>query len=318
MNSKFKEKFNNYLKTRGIFFFIIFIAINLIAYLNIINLFVDIFSHFRLQYLFISTVFFVIFIYLSFQNRKFIITALIALLLIGINIVGIRNYIGNKITSEPIQTVKLGLFNVLTSNTNYSKFLEQINKNTPDILILQEVNHNWLNGIEELKTIYPHTIEHPRDDNFGIALYSKKSLKKYEIEYWTEAEVPIIHAITDDGIEIFGIHTLPPIDKKYFSIRNSMLKKISHLSNREKIIICGDFNTTIYSPAYKKFISKSRLNDAQICAKNIQGTWNTRYFAIFRIPLEHILYSNNFKLKSFSIGQNFGSDHLPIFAEIGW
>ncbi len=70
MDNEFIEKFNSYLKTRGLFFFIIFLIINLIAYINKINIFVDILSHFRLQYLFAAIIFFIMFLYLLFSAEK--------------------------------------------------------------------------------------------------------------------------------------------------------------------------------------------------------------------------------------------------------
>jgi len=318
MNKEIKVKINNYLKTRGLFFFTLFFIINLLAYLNINNLFIDILSHFRLQYLLVCTMFLVMFVYLTFEDKKFIFTGLVCLLLTAVNGFGIRSYIGAADFTQEGESIKIGLFNVLTQNTNYEKLLEQIQIRTPDIIILQEVDETWLDNIKQLKSDYPYIKELSRYDNFGIALYSKLPLKSAKIEYWTDAEVPVIHAVYADDIEIYGIHTLPPVSKKYFETRNEMLKKINELALKQKIIICGDLNTTIYSPAYRNFISSTNLNDAQIKAKNIYGTWNSRHFPIFRIPLEHILFSENLYLKSFSIGEDFGSDHLPIFTEIGW
>lgn len=65
-----KEKIDNYLKTRGLLFFVIFICVNIIAVLPVNNIIVDIFSHFRLQYLIFSFLFLVLFIYLILFKQK--------------------------------------------------------------------------------------------------------------------------------------------------------------------------------------------------------------------------------------------------------
>lgn len=46
-----KHKIDNYLKTRSLCVFIVFIFINILANLPYINLYADIFSHFKLQYI---------------------------------------------------------------------------------------------------------------------------------------------------------------------------------------------------------------------------------------------------------------------------
>ena len=60
-----KEKIDNYLKTRGLLFFVIFICVNIIAVLPVNNIIVDIFSHFRLQYLIFSF----IYIFILFKQK---------------------------------------------------------------------------------------------------------------------------------------------------------------------------------------------------------------------------------------------------------
>ena len=75
-----KQKADNYLKTRGLIFFLILICINIIALLPITNIYVDILSHFKLQYIIIELVFLVLFVYLSIQNKKFVIFFIVSLM----------------------------------------------------------------------------------------------------------------------------------------------------------------------------------------------------------------------------------------------
>ena len=67
-----KEKIDNYLKTRGLLFFVIFICVNIIAVLPVNNIIVYIFSHLILKYFIFSFLFLVLFIYLFLQYCCFI------------------------------------------------------------------------------------------------------------------------------------------------------------------------------------------------------------------------------------------------------
>ena len=317
-----KNKFDNYLKTRGLFLFIIFSIINIINFLPIDNFLVDIFSHFKFQYFLFGFLFSVLFIYLITLSKKYIIPCIICILIIFFNFLEISPYIGQYKKVSEQKSIKLGLYNLLTSNKNYKGFLDSVEKETPDIIILQEVDDVWIEKIKSIKKQYPYSIEHPRLDNFGIALYSKIPLTDSNIEFWTDNEVPVVVTnlyTNSNHVKIYGIHTLPPTGKEYFAIRNQMLEKINLDTLQEpnsNLIFAGDFNTTIYSKAYKQYLKSTDLKDCQILAKNLKGTWNTKHLPFFRIPLEHILISPNIHLKSFKVGKDFGSDHLPMYVEL--
>ncbi len=319
-----KEKIDNYLKTRGLLFFVIFICVNIIAVLTVNNIIVDIFSHFRLQYLIFSFLFLFLFVYLSCLSKKYIVCCFISFIFIIWNLFEVFPYIGEYRPLNQSNTIKLALYNVLTSNKNYDDFLLDISQENPDIIILQETDDIWLEHIKDIKNQYPYYIEHSRLDNFGISLYSKIPLTGTGIELWTDYEVPVLVAclnLFSKNVKIYGIHTLPPISNDYYRVRNEMLEKINTISSQESsknLIFAGDFNTTIYSNSYKKYIQSADLKDCQILAKNINGTWNAKYISIFRIPLEHILISGSFLLHSFKVGQNFGSDHLPLYIELSF
>ncbi len=322
------QKFNSEFQKRVILLFSLFIIVDIIANIPSLNLFVDIFSHFKVQYFHISILFFFFFIYFSYFYKKYVAAAIISILLIFVNYFEMSNYCGECFSAVQ-SDIKLGLFNVLTDNKHYDKLFNEISLKNPDIVILQEVNDVWLNNIKPLKNSFPYFIDHPRDDNFGMSLYSKYPLKNSDIEFWTDYYVPVIRAqieIKGKAVTIYCVHTLPPVSNDYLSARNKMLEKISKILNdarrKENVIIAGDFNTTVFSPAYKRFIDSS-LNshivyDAIRYAPKIEGTWNAFHPPIFRITLEHILTVPTLRLKMTEIGNNIGSDHLPVFAEFAF
>ncbi len=318
-----KSKIDNYLKTRGLFFFIVFIFFNIAGLLPLENIAIDIFSHFKFQYILINIFFLFLFVYLSFQNRKFLICSFVSLILICFNFADVTVYLGKSEVVKSDNAIKLALFNVLTKNDKYNQLKLMINEQKPDIIILQEVDEVWLENIKELKKDYPYFLEYPRLDNFGIALYSKFPLRKPKIETWTDYEVPVITAeIKSNGniLKIYGVHTLPPTGNEYFRVRNEMLSKINEIfsDSNHPLIIAGDLNTSVYSISYKKYIKSSNLKDAQILAKTLKGTWNAKHFPFMRISLEHVLISPEIKIQSFDIGKNFGSDHLPVFVDLSF
>ena len=64
-----KSKIDNYLKTRGLFFFIVFIFFNIAGLLPLENIAIDIFSHFKFQYILINIFFLFLFLFENLTLR---------------------------------------------------------------------------------------------------------------------------------------------------------------------------------------------------------------------------------------------------------
>lgn len=322
MNFYFLDKFNKYLFDRIPILVVLFLFINILANIPSLDLLSDILSHFKIQYFYISIIFLIVTVYLTFFKRIFIIYATVAVITAVFNIFAMVPYFIPQETIKKKPELTIALSNVLTSNTNYHGLLDEINKHNPDIIVLQETDDIWLNNIKNLKENYPYNIEKYRFDNFGVALYSKIPLTGATIEKWTNLEVPVIKVsfkFNNQEIILYGIHTLPPTSIEYLNIRNEMLENIAHLANKfsnRNLIIVGDLNTTQYSYAFKKYITNSKLIDTQTANKIFRGTWNTRHFGFMRIALDHVLISQNLQCSQFKIGNNIGSDHFPIFVKI--
>jgi len=114
------QKFNNEFKKRIILLFILFVIANIFANLPSLNIFVDILSHFKVQYFYISILFTLCFLYFSFFNKKFTIGLLISFIILIFNYLEISKYC-IKPDTDLKSDIKIVLFNVLTSNKKYDK-----------------------------------------------------------------------------------------------------------------------------------------------------------------------------------------------------
>ena len=65
--------------------------------------------------------------------------------------------------------------NVHTANDQFDLVKQLIRDHDPDVVLLMEVNAEWIEALEELHSVYPYQQVEPREDNFGIALYSKRA-----------------------------------------------------------------------------------------------------------------------------------------------
>lgn len=292
----------------------------------------DIFSQFRLQYVIFAII--CLLLDICLKNKLKVSHKIVYILsasIIFINLLLIFPYIGHSPQKVDSKDLKIALMNVLTSNNGYKDVLDTIDQNKPDVIFLEEVNNEWLSNMKVLDKIYPYSIKHPREDNFGVAFYSKSPISNKAIKDFGSFDLPsIICSISHNNqkYNIIGIHTTPPSNKDYFANRNLMINNLSKEIIYKQIptIIIGDLNTTMYSPIYISLINKTKLIDPRK-EYGINPTWSPKtklgdggivekIFKIFFIPIDHILCTSELKITSYKVGKSIGSDHLPVIATV--
>ncbi|MBE0545695.1 MAG: endonuclease/exonuclease/phosphatase family protein [Verrucomicrobia bacterium] len=217
------------------------------------------------------------------------------------------------------QTLRVLLLNVDTENRRYDLVENLIRECDPDLVVLLEVNHEWMNRLDAVLTRYPHVCQEPREDNFGIALLSKLPLENAEIVELGEAEVPSVTAefrFADRTLRILGTHPLPPANRENSRLRNQQLEAIPEFlaARGGSVILLGDLNVTPWSPHFQKLLRGTGLKDS---ARGFgwQTTWPASLYPL-RIAIDHCLLSQDLRVVGRSVGSKVGSDHLPLVVEL--
>lgn len=225
-------------------------------------------------------------------------------------------------TDEPDNTFSMMISNVLQDNDNITGTLSGIKAANPDLLLLLEIDERWQNGVSELDDTYPFQVKVPRDDTYGMLLYSRLELKNVEVKYLVESHVPSIHAqfFLKSGVEVqfFGLHPSPPVpnENPRSTERDKELLLVADMAKETDlpVIVAGDLNDVAWSYTTKLFLKMSGLLDPRR-GRGFFNTFNARIPAL-RYPLDHAFISPHFKLKNISRLNNHGSDHFPMFLKL--
>lgn len=278
----------------------------------------DLFSHFRVQYLAGGALLAVILLLLRRWRWS-----VVALLCVSMNAVAVLPWYGRRHRGpgEGAETTNLRvvLSNVFTGNVHKQQVLDFVRKEAPDILVLQEVDSDWRHALRELDVEMGHSRVYPQEDNFGIGLWSRLPLKEAEVFGIGAFDVPTIRAkveVAGTMVEIIATHPLPPIRSTNHGERNSQLATIAGFARdaATPVIVLGDLNITMWSPHYSTFIRKSGLVNARR-GFGILPTWPT-INPLVMIPLDHCLVSPSIGVKEIRIGPDVGSDHLPVIVDL--
>ena len=226
---------------------------------------------------------------------------------------------GGKTVVAAGPRLRLVAINVHTENERSDLVLEFLRRTDADVILLMEVNDRWMNALASLRTHYPQVIAEPREDNFGIALFSRLPLTNSEIVEFGKAEVPSIATTLEVGVQsvfLLGTHPLPPGSAGNARLRNEHFQEIATLIRRQSMpaIVLGDLNSTPWSPYFTDLLRHSGLKNASQ-RRALVGSWPA-WLPALRIPLDHCLLAASIYVTDTRPGPKVGSDHLPVVVDV--
>ncbi|MEX0939507.1 MAG: endonuclease/exonuclease/phosphatase family protein [Pirellulales bacterium] len=218
-------------------------------------------------------------------------------------------------------TIRIVSANVLFSNDQHEALIAEIDRHEPDVFVLIEYAHPWREALrgQSMFKRFPHRIESPRADAFGIAMFSKVPLTDARI--WTIEGLPVARARVRLGgrdVEIFGIHPPPPKrsaqlrqSTAFWEVLRAELKGLPH-----PVIVVGDFNATVYSHAYGQLLADGLVSAHQQRGRGFATSWPNGQTLIPPIRIDHAMFAPELACVRVCEGRGAGSDHKPIIVDI--
>ncbi len=222
---------------------------------------------------------------------------------------------------SPKNSFSLLVSNVRMENKRYGRFLQLVKDNDPDILLVNEPDETWARHLAPtLHPRYPHRIECPLPNTYGMILYSKFRLLHPRVRYLVEQDIPSFRATVampaGHTFELFTVHPQPPQFLRNTDTREAELLQVARevASTGRPSIVVGDLNDVAWSRTTNLFRRLSGLLDPRI-GRGFYNTYNA-FVPFFRYSLDHIFYSPGFRLIRLKKLGFFGSDHFPMLIRL--
>jgi len=210
--------------------------------------------------------------------------------------------------------------NIRQKNDKFSKLLEVVEDQNPDVLLLIEVNGEWEKKLKTLKKNYKHQLKEIRDNTYGMLLFSKFPLVAATKKFLVDDDVVSFFARVDVGggnlVQLVCLHPRPPRPKEGPSDqRDSELMIASQRieNSNHPVLVMGDLNDVAWSHSTRLFLRTSGTLDP----RKGRGLYNTfpSPLSCLGFPLDHFFHTPELFISNFMKLSSIGSDHVPLFAK---
>lgn len=290
------------------------------------KIYLEIFSHYQLQYFVL--VFLLFFVLCLIRRRVYILVGLFCCAVLATQI--LPWYIPPSfLFPKDSANLRILVANINTQNQSYSQVISLVRREQPDLAVFIEVDSTWSDKLSVLRDLLPYSFGQANPYNLGLLVYANQELLNPQIEFFgTPKNASVVAEITleDQPITLLATHPLPPVKPSFFASRNQQLDLISQYLKTVKtpIVMAGDLNLTMWSPYYRRLMTKTGLKNARR-GFGIIPTWPTKgtYAQIpdlasllFSIPIDHCLLSPSIDVIEVRTGADTGSDHRPLIVDL--
>ena len=225
---------------------------------------------------------------------------------------------------DPDYSISILVSNVLTPNKRSDKLIDLVRKKDPDILLTLETDHRWEDELEVIEDEYKYSVKIPKENLYGMHLYSKLELTDIKVRNLVEEDIPSIHGYvllkSGKKIRIHCLHPKPPspTESETSTNRDAELLMVGRDidCDKEPAVVFGDLNDVAWSRTTRLFQKLSGLMDPRIG----RGFFNTFHagYALLRWPLDHVFHTKDFTLIEIAREKSIGSDHFPMYIKLNY
>jgi endonuclease/exonuclease/phosphatase (EEP) superfamily protein YafD len=236
-----------------------------------------------------------------------------------------------NVVVEPSSRLRICQINVNSRNLQYDRVIAYIKATNADVVLVEELTEPFAKEIGQKLPQYNYVKTVPRPDPFGLGTYSRLPLSRSEIKYFARSTFPtIVSDVTlkdASQITLIHVHAVPSLSSKFFKSHIAQISEIAaeaHTSTNP-VVAAGDFNATMWNGSMQRFVTDGKLRSAAVGCGWLptwpKELWQWGYNTVIETPLamisiDHCIVDAKLRVDHFKVGEDVGSDHLPICVEV--
>ena len=220
---------------------------------------------------------------------------------------------------DPARALSLVEANVLQTNRQSDRLIGVVRAADADVMLFVETDRWWQERLDAaFAASHPHALRCALDNTYGMLLYSRLPLEDARVEFLLKPDIPSMQATVrlrgGEAVWLNGVHPRPPApgesDESLERDAELLLVGKRVRDAKRPVIVCGDLNDVAWSRTTRLFQKTSRLLDPRK-GRGFYSTFHARYPGL-RWPLDHVFFSDRFRLVRMARLGYVGSDHFPV------
>lgn len=212
-------------------------------------------------------------------------------------------------------------FNLLSTNESYNEVIEYIEATEPDLVLLHESSRPWEVAIGSSGLDYE--IIRGRSENliFGTLVLAREAIEAVSYGF-AEGEgraIAVVYQPTDwpVPVRILSTHPLAPTSAERAGLRDAQLAFAAEWAAGQDgaYLVVGDLNASPWSSPFRGLVSEGGLRNSQI-GFGLQPSFSANSAMVLRVPIDHLLHSDELRVRDRRLGPALGSDHFPLVVDL--
>lgn len=218
-------------------------------------------------------------------------------------------------------TVRVMSFNLLSTNEQYGDVVDFIRLNEPDLVLLHESSLPWETAMRSADLGYEVVKTRAENLIFGTLVMVKSGAEVVSFGFAQTdpraVEIEFVPEAWGVSLRVLSSHALAPTNADRAALRDAQLGFAADWASETEgpHMVVGDFNATPWSWPFRNLVAEGNLRNSQI-GFGLQPTFAANSNALFRVPIDHLLHSDQLRVRQRNLGPPMGSDHFPIVVDL--
>jgi endonuclease/exonuclease/phosphatase (EEP) superfamily protein YafD len=199
----------------------------------------------------------------------------------------------------------------------------QIQADSPDVVVVEELSNVTYYGLMKSGALagYHYSASRPQFGAFGAGVWSRYPL--------SDVAAPLVGGLdslrvtvtlpTGQRFRLFAVHTLSPQTSSNVHVWRTQLADLRRevRATALPVVLAGDFNATRDMRPFRGVLAAGVTDAHDDVHAGWAPTWNDHFPVLPPVwRLDHVLISPQFTATGLRVGKSYGSDHLPLVADL--